>query len=316
MVTESDINISDSVIIGDVQQNIIQVFNQLSPTINFIDGRISENNSALISQIIGQTEQAILKGAKFPPNILLELGFSHELTGNTSKAMETYIIAKNSALASGEIEIERLCNCYLARIYFKLDDIQTAEKILLSVMESRFSTSELAPFSYSVATIQLSKIYTATNRNELAIEILRSCMFTPLERSDEILIQILMTLGHCHIIEGDAETGITLLERCLELANDEDNREVISICTILSLTYVNIGDLKKAEIYSEAAMKITDELYSEPFQKAISRESKAIYLFRIGDIEEAKKLALESAQWFEMVGQKKLNNNLIKIIDY
>ena len=42
LVTESDINISDSVIIGDVQQNIIQVFNQIH--VSFIKYQWKYNN--------------------------------------------------------------------------------------------------------------------------------------------------------------------------------------------------------------------------------------------------------------------------------
>jgi tetratricopeptide (TPR) repeat protein len=260
-----------------------------------------------------------LSGNKEPEaSVYLELGSSHELAGNTSKAIETYILAKNQALKSREGELVRLSDCYIARNYFKLGDLNQAEKILSTVIESTEPTPNgNMPTSHQFATGELAKIFSATDRNKMAISILYNASMTPYDDSSTYTtVTLFMQLGTCLIAEGDNDAGLTFLHRCLDLIDDDLYIQGVAIAGILANTYVNLGDLKKAALFSELSVKLIDELgNNEPFQKATSRESRAIYFFALGDIEEAKKFASESAHWYARVNIP-LNNNLNNILNH
>lgn len=109
--------------------------------------------------------------------------------------------------------------------------------------------------------LDLGNIYLMDSQTEKAIECFTQAI-DDAQRADEAIQRLILasateSLGYCHVIKGDVDHGIALIERSLAWTDEKLGRAEAHMD--LCYGYLEKGDLEKARFYGDSALDLAQE---------------------------------------------------------
>jgi tetratricopeptide (TPR) repeat protein len=256
---------------------------------------------------------------------ILKKAISDEIDGNLEIAHKGFLSAREKASDEGEDELKRLCNCYLARSYFRMGDDQTAQTMLNVVLESFRNHSGGYPDSWVLAHLTHVDILFSREKYRLALHLLDRLLYSQIEDlTDYTSATILLRIGSAQLRLGNLQEGHLILSRATDFSG-EHYMFHFSAVQMLCNSYIaranwdseeGIADWNLVSGLSEGLVEICVDHLGEsyPYERAIAMEIRAIYLYESGNIELARQKAQESMEWYERSGSPPDTKNLEHLI--
>tara|TARA_B100002052_G_scaffold214648_1_gene196590 strand:+ start:137 stop:1090 length:954 start_codon:yes stop_codon:yes gene_type:complete len=256
---------------------------------------------------------------------ILEKAISDEIDGNLEIAHKGFLSAREKASDEEDDETKRLCNCYLARSYFRMGDDQTAQTMLNVVLESFTNHSGAYPDSYVMAHLIHVNILFSKEEYQVALYLLDRLLYSPIENlTDYTMANILLRLGSAQLRLGNLKEGYQTLIRAVEFSG-ENYIFHFSAIQMLCSSYIaranwdseeGRADWKLVSVLSELLVEICVDHLGEsyPYESAIAMEIRAKYLYESGKIELAREKAQQSMEWYERSGSPPATKNLEHLI--
>ena len=248
---------------------------------------------------------------------ILDIAISDEINHNLELAHKGFLAARDLASKEGEEETVKICNCYLARSYYRMGDNETAKTMLKVVIDSFIGHEEEYPDSWVFACLTISEIYKSEGNFLDALELLDSMMYSPiLNATNYTLANLFINLGSIHIHLKNLKLGYQFILRAMEFSED-DFVFHFSCVQILCSAYIEAREWEMVSSLSETLLEISENQLGDSYsyEKAIAMEMRAIYLYESADIESARIYAHRAAESYANSGSKPKSSNLIKLIN-
>lgn len=257
---------------------------------------------------------------------ILEKAISDEIDGNLEIAHKGFLSARENASYEGDDETKRLCNCYLARSYFRMGDDQTAQTMLNVVLDSFSDYSGAFPDSYVFALLIHVDILFSKEEYHVALHLLDVLQYSPIENlTDYTMTCILLKLGSAQLRLGNLEEGNLTLMRAIEFSGENYITHFSAIQMLCSSYMARANwdseegrkDWKLVSDLSKLLVEICVDNLGEsyPYERAIALEIRAKYLYGSGKIELARENAQQSMEWYVRSGSPPATKNLEHLIN-
>ncbi len=121
---------------------------------------------------------------------------------------------------------------------------------------------------------------------------------------DRHLVRVLNHLGVCQMMQNQPEVAIQVLQRALNLQEEEGGKHLQSaILGNLGLAYSRVGDYTKAEIHHKSALDLGHKLQDPQLQIQAQINLADVYL-QSGQTDQAHRFALQALEGAIEIGAK------------